>query len=212
MSEPTLSKNHKVFSVFGATLRSALENGKSKSSAIKSPADPAPENRTDAESELGALTPQPRTLSIPKRSAPKELVTSTQVNRARVKVELLSKREKSKKRKEEKKEKESPSERTTIKALENYLKIARDKNSELISRLAALQQSQDFIEGGKRHFEIREILRKAILEAKEKSQENEKLKNENSRLRKMVENLTFKLHGTTGDSIYYSGHYSEADS
>ncbi|MNB56914.1 hypothetical protein D3C87_563980 [compost metagenome] len=212
MSEPNLSEHRQNFSAFAETLRLALENGKSKSSALKENIAITLDKKAETESASNESKQILIKLSKSKRSLSLESKPSTLVNPTKAKTELLSKREKVKKRKDEKKEKESTSDKTTIKTLENYLKIARDKNSELTSQLISLQQSQDFIEGGKRHSEIRDILRKAILEAKEKTQENEKLKNENIRLRKMVENLTFKLHGTTGDSVYYGGHYSEADS
>lgn len=212
MSEPNFSEQRQNFSVFSETLRLALENGKSKSSAIQKPIPSILDNKAEAEPTINESKHTPRALSTFKRSPPAELNPPTQAKSTKVKTELLSKREKAKKRKEEKIKKESTPDKTTIKTLQTYLKIARDKNSELTSQLALLQQSQDFIEGGKRHSEIREILRKAILEAKEKTQENKKLNDENTRLRKMIENLTFKLHGTTGDSVYYGGHYSEADS
>ncbi|MBD8147782.1 hypothetical protein IFT37_17755 [Pseudomonas fluorescens] len=212
MSKLTPSERLQQFSVFAETLRLALENGKSNSSTVKTPVDLAPKEKIEIESEIHDSKSKNRTLSISKRPSPPKSTTSPLENINKTKIALLSRREKSKKRKEETKEKENATDKTTIKALENYLKIARDKNSELKSRLEDIQKSQEFVEGGKRHLEIREILRKAIIATKEKSQENEKLKKENIKLRKIIETLTFKLHGTTGDSVYYGGHYSEADS
>jgi hypothetical protein len=212
VSNQCFSEQHQNFSAFAETLRQALESGKSKSSAIQETISPTLSQKIEAEATSGNSEKTSRTLSIPKRSLPSDVNSSTQAKPKKVKAELLSKREKAKKRKEEKRTKESTPNKAIIETLQIYLKAAHKKNLELESQLALLQQSQDFIEGGKRHSEIKEILRKSIVEAKEKTRENEKLKDENTRLRKIVENLTFKLHGTTGDNIYYGGHYSEADS
>jgi hypothetical protein len=201
--KPILSLPKKELSAFGKALISALESGNGNFTPTKNNFNLDPLSRGSDE-----ISQQPTELIKSCQTDPTKRAT----NIVKKESQLLSKREKAKIRKDSKRADKISPDKTIIKELEYSLKNLRDKNSKLSSYIITLQQSQEIIEGGKRHLEIREILRKAIAEASAQKEINKKLQQENLKLRQLVEKLTFKLHNTSGDNIYYGGHYSEADS